>query len=134
MPRYYSSHEIDILRVITCVEIALRCVDRDRNKRPSIKDIVHELEELEAEIDRIMLLPPDHRQTLLFNQGPGPEFPKINSLCMACNLAQYKIILDFKLCLIEAITNGFSDDQKIWSDGYGDVYWVCVTNYNISYL
>ncbi|XP_037457454.1 uncharacterized protein LOC119328581 isoform X3 [Triticum dicoccoides] len=123
MPRYYSSHEIDILRVITCVEIALRCVDRDRNKRPSIKDIVHELEELEAEIDRIMLLPPDHRQTLLFNQGPGPEFPKINSLCMACNLAQYKIILDFKLCLIEAITNGFSDDQKIWSDGYGDVYW-----------
>jgi hypothetical protein len=45
-----SSHEIDILRVNTCAEIALKCVDDDRAKRPCIKDIVQELEELEAKI------------------------------------------------------------------------------------
>ncbi|XP_048554083.1 disease resistance protein RGA5-like isoform X2 [Triticum urartu] len=51
----YSSHEIDILRVSTTVEIALRCVARDRNERPSIRDIVHELAELEAKIEKMSL-------------------------------------------------------------------------------
>lgn len=45
----YSFQE-DILRVRTCVEIALRCVALDRNKRPTVTDIVHELEALEANI------------------------------------------------------------------------------------
>ncbi|XP_044329753.1 cysteine-rich receptor-like protein kinase 26 isoform X2 [Triticum aestivum] len=49
----YSSQEIDILGVTSCVEIALRCVDKDRNKRPCIKDIVHELEELEVKIGKM---------------------------------------------------------------------------------
>ncbi|XP_020160812.1 uncharacterized protein [Aegilops tauschii subsp. strangulata] len=122
MPGYYSSHEIDILTVITCIETALRCVDTDQKKRPCIEDIVHELDELEAEIKKIRLLAPDPMQILLSNQGPGMEFPKISRLCTAHNLAHYKRILDFKFGLIEAITNGFSDDQKIGSDGYGDVY------------
>ncbi|XP_037463247.1 receptor like protein kinase S.2-like isoform X1 [Triticum dicoccoides] len=122
MPGYYSSHEVDILTVITCIETALRCVETNHEKRPCIEDIVHELDELEAEIKRIRLLAPNPMQILLSNQGPGMEFPKISRLCMAHNLAQYKRILDFKFSLIEAITNGFSDDQKIGSDGYGDVY------------
>ncbi|XP_062205609.1 probable serine/threonine-protein kinase At1g01540 [Phragmites australis] len=48
----YLSHEIDTLQVKTCVELALRCLEADRNKRPCIKDIVHELEELEAKIEK----------------------------------------------------------------------------------
>ncbi|XP_044318911.1 disease resistance protein RGA5-like [Triticum aestivum] len=55
MPGSYSSHEVDIIRVTTCVEIALRCVDNDRDKRPRIKDIVHELEELEVEIEKMSI-------------------------------------------------------------------------------
>uniref|UniRef100_A0A0A8ZAT5 Protein kinase domain-containing protein n=1 Tax=Arundo donax TaxID=35708 RepID=A0A0A8ZAT5_ARUDO len=51
----YSSHEKDILQVKKCVEIALKCVEKDRNKRPYIKDIVHELEELEAKIKEMLL-------------------------------------------------------------------------------
>ncbi|XP_037482812.1 putative receptor-like protein kinase At4g00960 [Triticum dicoccoides] len=51
----YSSHKTDILGVTRCVEIALKCVDKDRNKRPCIKDVVHELEELEAEIKKMSL-------------------------------------------------------------------------------
>ncbi|CAM0885764.1 unnamed protein product [Alopecurus aequalis] len=51
----YSSHKEDMLRVKTCVEIALRCVEKERNKRPRIKDIVQELEELEVEIEKMLL-------------------------------------------------------------------------------
>ncbi|KAF7005729.1 hypothetical protein CFC21_020833 [Triticum aestivum] len=51
----YSSHETDILRVSTSVEIALRCVDKDRKKRPCINDVVLELEKLEAKIKEMSL-------------------------------------------------------------------------------
>ena len=47
------SLEADLLRVKACVEIALRCVKPDRKERPFIKDIVRDLEELEAEIKRM---------------------------------------------------------------------------------
>ncbi|MBC2899796.1 hypothetical protein CFC21_112616 [Triticum aestivum] len=51
----HSSHEIDILGVTSCVGIALRCVDEDRNKRPCIKDIVDELDQLEAKLKAMSL-------------------------------------------------------------------------------
>ena len=51
----YSSHEKDILQVKKCIEIAVNCVEKDRCKRPLIKDIVHELEELEAKIKDMSL-------------------------------------------------------------------------------
>ena len=47
--------ETNILQVKTCVDIALRCVNVERNGRPSIKDIVNELEELEAKIKKMTL-------------------------------------------------------------------------------
>ena len=51
----YSKPEIVILGVTSCVGIALKCVDKDRNKRPSIKDIVQELENLEAKLEKLSL-------------------------------------------------------------------------------
>ncbi|KAL6905913.1 hypothetical protein ACP4OV_003514 [Aristida adscensionis] len=51
----YSSHQIDILGVKACADIALRCVEKDRKRRPYIKDILHELEELEAKIKAMSL-------------------------------------------------------------------------------
>ena len=51
----HSSHEIDILGVTSCVGIALRCVDNDRNKRPCINDIVDELNQLEAKLKAMSL-------------------------------------------------------------------------------
>ncbi|OEL12581.1 hypothetical protein BAE44_0026400, partial [Dichanthelium oligosanthes] len=56
----HSSQEINILRLKACVNIALRCVDADRNKRPYIKDIVNELEELESNIKKMPVLS-DHQ-------------------------------------------------------------------------
>lgn len=46
----YSSREISIQQVNTCINMALRCVDADRNRRPSIEDIVNEVKEIEAQI------------------------------------------------------------------------------------
>lgn len=92
----YSPYEIGILRVSTCVEIALRCVDNDREKRPCIEDIVHKLGELEARIKTIMLLPHDHRRGLLTNLGPVPYFPKHIRLYMSHNLAQDGAVTGYK--------------------------------------
>jgi interleukin-1 receptor-associated kinase 1 len=63
----YSSQEINMLRVNTCIDIALRCVDTERNKRPYIKDIVNELEELEAKIQK-MALSSDHSKAVILGQ------------------------------------------------------------------
>lgn len=38
-------------QVKRCMEIALRCVEADRYKRPSIGDIVKQLNEIETETD-----------------------------------------------------------------------------------
>ncbi|CAL4991853.1 unnamed protein product [Urochloa decumbens] len=51
----HSSQEINIVEVKTCVDIALRCVNSDQNRRPLIKDIVSELDELEATIKKMTL-------------------------------------------------------------------------------
>jgi interleukin-1 receptor-associated kinase 1 len=56
-----------MLRVNTCIDIALRCVDTERNKRPYIKDIVNELEELEAKIQK-MALSSDHSKAVILGQ------------------------------------------------------------------
>ncbi|XP_039855505.1 uncharacterized protein LOC120713641 isoform X1 [Panicum virgatum] len=56
----YSLQEINILGVKTCVDIALRCVDANRNRRPYIIDIINELEELEAKVEK-MSLSSDHQ-------------------------------------------------------------------------
>lgn len=51
----HSSHEKEILQVKKCIEIAVKCVEKERYKRPLIKDIVQELEELEAKIKEMSL-------------------------------------------------------------------------------
>ncbi|WVZ97774.1 hypothetical protein U9M48_043287 [Paspalum notatum var. saurae] len=64
----YSSQEIDILRVKTCVGIALRCVHANRKSRPPIKMIVNELEVLEAEVKKMMSMPSDDQSKDLIEQ------------------------------------------------------------------
>jgi hypothetical protein len=96
MPGLYSSQELDIQRVNKCAEIAIRCVDKDREKRPFIKDIVHELQKLEAEIKKLSQisdLPEDRTgqvwmpspyYTLMFFQSSisieRPDLPNFSAL------------------------------------------------------
>ncbi|KAF7005754.1 hypothetical protein CFC21_020856 [Triticum aestivum] len=107
----YRSHDIDILRVRTCVEMALRCVDRDREKRPCIEDIVHELEELEAEIKRIMSVPLEESKVLIPQMGSNPYHLPLQHL--------------------KDITDNFCDDRKLGSGGFGVVYKGVLQNGNM---
>ena len=64
----HPSHEIESLQVKKCVEIALRCVVADRNKRPSTKDVVDELEQLEARIRKLSLASDDECKDIIVQQ------------------------------------------------------------------
>jgi hypothetical protein len=48
IPRY-ESLEVDCKQVKRCIEIARRCMENDRHKRPTINDIVSQLDEIEME-------------------------------------------------------------------------------------
>ncbi|KAM0855049.1 hypothetical protein ACQ4PT_050006 [Festuca glaucescens] len=67
--RLQSSEEMDIIRVCTCVEIALRCVNTDRKKRPTINDIVQELDTLEAAIKEMMSEPSAQPEDLIVQRS-----------------------------------------------------------------
>lgn len=47
-------HKIETLQVKKCVEIASRCVAANRKERPSINYVLHELEQLEEEIKKML--------------------------------------------------------------------------------
>ncbi|EAZ18067.1 hypothetical protein OsJ_33613 [Oryza sativa Japonica Group] len=54
----YASREADMLAVRQCIELSLRCVEANRDKRPAINDIIHQLNELDAEIENMFMRQP----------------------------------------------------------------------------
>lgn len=50
----YRWDETDVLGVTTCIEIAMRCVHNDRDRRPSTSEIIEELKKLDAQIEKIL--------------------------------------------------------------------------------
>jgi uncharacterized protein (DUF2249 family) len=44
----------DILGVTKCVEMSMRCVEDDRDKRPSITEILDELKELDSKMEEML--------------------------------------------------------------------------------
>ncbi|KAL6868337.1 hypothetical protein ACP4OV_015182 [Aristida adscensionis] len=52
----HTSYEADCVIVKKCIEVALRCVDADHMKRPSMEEIVGELGELDTEIGKTVQL------------------------------------------------------------------------------
>ncbi|XP_048527340.1 cysteine-rich receptor-like protein kinase 44 [Triticum urartu] len=55
MPMQENTYSIDILAVQRCIELAVRCVEADPVKRPSIMDVVDELNKLDADMKNISL-------------------------------------------------------------------------------
>lgn len=43
----YASTEEDCQRLKRCIEIALRCVEVERKNRPSMRDIIRELKQID---------------------------------------------------------------------------------------
>lgn len=50
----YEWNETDLLGVKICTEIAMSCVETDRNKRPTTEMIIYDLNELDAQIEKIL--------------------------------------------------------------------------------
>lgn len=50
----YRWDETDLLGVTKCVDMAMRCVEDDRDNRPSTEDIISELKELDSKIDEML--------------------------------------------------------------------------------
>ena len=50
----YEWNETDLLGVKKCTEIAMSCVETDRNKRPTTEMIINDLNELDAQIEKIL--------------------------------------------------------------------------------
>nr|QXO36665.1 cysteine-rich receptor-like kinase [Triticum aestivum] len=46
----YRWDETDLLGVTTCIDMAMRCVENERDKRPYMKDIISELNKLDSEV------------------------------------------------------------------------------------
>uniref|UniRef100_A0A8R7UAP5 Protein kinase domain-containing protein n=3 Tax=Triticum urartu TaxID=4572 RepID=A0A8R7UAP5_TRIUA len=50
----YRWDETDLLGVTRCIDMAMRCVEDDRDKRPYIKDIINELNKLDSEVSEML--------------------------------------------------------------------------------
>uniref|UniRef100_M8BKT3 Cysteine-rich receptor-like protein kinase 37 n=1 Tax=Aegilops tauschii TaxID=37682 RepID=M8BKT3_AEGTA len=97
----YPSHDIDILRVCTCAEIAVGCVNVDQEKRPCIEDIVGELEELEAKIKRIISLPPKEAKDLILQEN-------------SFQLKKLNFFFAWNICLVEVFTITFQAQAQAY--------------------
>ena len=58
--RMRACDAIDLLRVKICIEIAMRCVEKERTRRPSTKDIIDELHKLDAQMEKMSKKDTDH--------------------------------------------------------------------------
>ncbi|XP_066356782.1 cysteine-rich receptor-like protein kinase 44 isoform X2 [Miscanthus floridulus] len=105
MPDEHPSLEIEILRVKKCIDIALRCVIADRKTRPSIKDVVDELEQLEAEIMK-MSLPSDETKDLIVQRSSDFNLLAIDPALELCFLFEPRKAISCCLQLTN-ITDGF---------------------------
>ena len=50
----YEWNETDLLGVKKCTEIAMSCVETNRNKRPTTEMVINDLNELDAQIEKIL--------------------------------------------------------------------------------
>lgn len=62
-------HQVD-----KCLEIGLKCIERDRHKRPKIREIINQLNEVESM--REGSVPHESRNE------PGPELSKSGRRCL----------------------------------------------------
>ncbi|KAJ1261656.1 hypothetical protein BS78_09G047200 [Paspalum vaginatum] len=138
-----TSQEIDTIRVEMCVEIALRCVEDDPHKRPSIKEITNDLKELESEIEGMPLS--SHRlknllarkkkkkkkqgkrsnepiSLLQYGEGVKTEDVHKELKMLECILDETMNPSNLKLPTLQYITKKFSHDLKIGNGGCAEVY------------
>ncbi|WVZ96313.1 hypothetical protein U9M48_041968 [Paspalum notatum var. saurae] len=137
-----TSQDIEIIQVETCAEIALRCVEDDPHRRPSIKEITNDLKELESEI--VGMSRSSHwlknllarRKTkkkqgkrsneptslLQYDEGVKTEDVHKELKILECILGGSMNPSNLKLPTLQYITKKFSRDLKIGNGGCAEVY------------
>ncbi|WVZ96314.1 hypothetical protein U9M48_041969 [Paspalum notatum var. saurae] len=124
-----TSQEIDIVRVETCVKLALRCVDADPHRRPSIKEITNDLKELESEIEgrkkkkkKQGKRSNEPTSLLQYDEGIKTEDVHKELKMLECILGGSMNPSNLKLPTLQYITKKFSRDLKIGNGGCAEVY------------
>ncbi|XP_073365467.1 receptor like protein kinase S.2 isoform X2 [Aegilops tauschii subsp. strangulata] len=105
-------------QVNICIAIALSCTVDDKNKRPSILDIIDKLNETETIIKE---LDPDHRWTsqhITIGSTSKNEATPLKEK----NIEKVTEPRSFSLRVLEEITNDFSKERAIGQGAYAKVY------------
>nr|WDY61369.1 WTK6-vWA [Triticum aestivum]WDY61370.1 WTK6-vWA [Triticum aestivum] len=106
-------------QVNVCIEIALSCMDADRNKRPSILDIIDKLNKTETVIEQLHR---DHQWTSrritmgddkLKNEATPLKEKKSEKATEPTSLT---------IQVLKDITNNFAEERVIGRGAYGTVY------------
>lgn len=100
----YSAYVIAISQVKKCVEIAIRCVNANPDKRPCIIDVVDELEGKK-----------------ITKTSAEDEHKRVNGLDDLVHDASAEPI-NLPLAVLQDITMNFADERKIGQGGFGIVY------------
>jgi len=79
-----TSLEAECHQVKGCIEIAINCIDADRQKRPTIGEVVCRLNELEHVID--MSAAPCQLQQISATVGPGESSSEVSCCCIYITL------------------------------------------------
>lgn len=116
MPMQENTYSIDILAVQRCIELAVRCVEADPVKRPSIMDVVDELNKLDADMKNISL-PCQVRFRLSFQMKLNQNFGSLSNLvdpkhfCHSVACVSEPNSYEYKLTLV--IFPQFRDHSKL---------------------
>ncbi|XBI77785.1 hypothetical protein VPH35_087596 [Triticum aestivum] len=74
----YRWDETDLLGVTKCLDMAMRCVEDDRDKRPSTQEIISEVKELDSKIDEMLQKDPKPLTVELRHKHPADELEVVN--------------------------------------------------------
>ncbi|XP_051226185.1 uncharacterized protein [Lolium perenne] len=118
----YASLDVDCKQVRTCIQIAVVCMETDRYKRPKMKDIICELNEVETREDgsRSQIEQIHKEQSILPKEDiPKRRFPDIRP---DAGHLQSTLPMEVSSSFLRAITDGFSSDRKIGRGAFGTFY------------
>ncbi|KAM0909161.1 hypothetical protein ACQ4PT_014981 [Festuca glaucescens] len=104
--------EVYCHQVKKCIEIALECIKRNRQDRPTIQCIVSTLLETETIIQSLGL-----QANQILDEESTEEKQLLGTVTVLRNFP-YNIPLDH----LKKMTNDFSDERKIGEDAFGTVY------------
>lgn len=107
----YRWDRTDLLGVTTCIQLAMQCVEDERDKRPYVREIMGELKELDSKMEQMLKedpKPPIHK---LFYQGLAEAESMHATELRAMTFEE-----------LHRMTDGFSEKQLLGTGGYGRVY------------